>query len=1622
MLSAVDGLRACYCRAFGVKCTERRALHKGTGVDLGRIADSKSIRMRIWAWALLLLAALASGSAFAQVDLQVTVTDVPDPVATGAQVQYNIGVSNIGAAPAAMVSLDVFYTGTLSPGSQTTPGWTCTVSSVINCTLDSVSLGAGASAPLTLRFTAPSTPQTVQVSATANTASTDNNPTNNTNITQATQVIAATADLNLNIVPSSASAVAGTPVNFTANVSNAGPGNASSLLVNGTLGGAFVFSSFGVSSSWSCSHSNGNVSCNYIGGAPTGTLPNGVSAAPIIINGIAGPSAGTALINLNATSAVTDPTPATASSSILVTAQPPVAVDLSLSKVVIGGQPIPRGVPFTYRLVVSNSSSSTQTASGVQVNDPLDARLSLQSASGAGWTCTGNVLCTLSGSLAIGQSSAPLDLVVIYNGAVSGNTVVGNSATASGAEPDPTPSNNTASASANIRASADLGLSWTGPAAVNVGTSFNVALAASNAGPDTASEVTVAASIPAGFVIGVVTGGAGWSCLVSGQDVSCTRSTLAPGSGQVVGLSLTAPSSAGGPFPFNALASATSFDASSANNAASLNVTVNAPLTGLILLKTDSVDPVAAGVAFDYVLTVTNSGNVGQTGVRIVDTLPGSLSFLSFTGSGWSCTGPGTPGATIVCTLVGSLAPGASSAVRIRVSAEGAGVLTNNAQVTSSQNSTGANATATTTVLEGPALTLVKRARSASVALGNNAVFDLTVGNPGQVDASGLTLIDDLPAGLDFVAASGEGWTCSVEGSRISCQRASLPRGSTSVVAIDTRPRAAGSYSNRAELQATGIAAVVSTDVLTVTASPPPPVVDLSIDLTDSADPVGVGDDFEYRARVRNLGPDVASGVRVTFVLPAGISSLGSVTPGWTCQGGASVECTLGGTLANGGESLLALRVRAGMSGSAIVSANVGGTISDPAQSNNSDSETTTVQAGVNQADLALSASAPASASAGSRVDVSATIRNLGPGPAAAVQLRAQPGSGIAFESGSGSGFSCTASGGVLDCRGGSLAGGASIVLQLQALLATTASGNVTASLSASSTTPDPVAPNNGANLSIAVTSAPPQGADLSITKTDSADPVAYGERFSYTLTVRNAGPAAASGVVIHDPLPSSLSFVSATGVGLACTGGANVACTAAAPLAAGQQLSVQVTVDAPGSAGTINNSASVQATTSDPVAANNSASQSTVVNAPSGEDAEEQLNQGIGGDTIAGDAVTPVVQLCDGAGGQVSALCDALLRDSAGGNDESVNEALRSLYPEEVLSQHASLNQLSATQSFNLDTRMAELRGGGGSGFSLSGLSYISGTQAIPLGLLQGLLDANDEPEVGGTGDLISPWGFFVNGSISRGNQDISGDDREVVTDFDSIGITAGVDYRRSARWVLGGAIGYNKFESSLTDSGALDTKGYTLTGYSAWYLNDSTYVDTRLSWGKVDLDQTRRLRANLTGFALDQTLSSDTQASQFTFAVSAGHHIQRGAWTFTPNGFVRYMRSDVDGFTESGSEFAISFGDQAVKSTVFGAGIQVSRVFSLSNGVLVPSFDFVWNQETGNDDTVIDAAFVGGEPGEFFRLRPEEPDKSYGSFGFGLVYVLANGRQAYLQWRESIGVDGLDRSTVNIGARFEF
>jgi uncharacterized repeat protein (TIGR01451 family) len=144
-----------------------------------------------------------------------------------------------------------------------------------------------------------------------------------------------------------------------------------------------------------------------------------------------------------------------------------------------------------------------------------------------------------------------------------------------------------------------------------------------------------------------------------------------------------------------------------------------------------------------------------------------------------------------------------------------------------------------------------------------------------------------------------------------------------------------------------------------------------------------------------------------------------------------------------------------------------------------------------------------------------------------------------------------------------------------------------------------------GAVLALAALPArgPAQGAepsaDLSVTTSDSADPVTSGTPLTYTVEVRNEGPDAATNVSMTDDFPGGVDFVAATPSSGSCERrGGKVTCMIPS-LATGEAATVTIDVIVTRKRGSITNSASVQSDVPDPQPANNLATEVTQVVAP---------------------------------------------------------------------------------------------------------------------------------------------------------------------------------------------------------------------------------------------------------------------------------------------------------------------------------------------------------------------------------------------------------------------------------------
>jgi uncharacterized repeat protein (TIGR01451 family) len=120
-------------------------------------------------------------------------------------------------------------------------------------------------------------------------------------------------------------------------------------------------------------------------------------------------------------------------------------------------------------------------------------------------------------------------------------------------------------------------------------------------------------------------------------------------------------------------------------------------------------------------------------------------------------------------------------------------------------------------------------------------------------------------------------------------------------------------------------------------------------------------------------------------------------------------------------------------------------------------------------------------------------------------------------------------------------------------------------------------------------------GADLGVSTTGVGSTAQAGQRLTYTVTVANNGPSAASNVVLTDSIPSNSTFVSAAAGKTKCSGTTSLVCKIGT-MPVGSTATVAVTVTAPSTAATLVNTATASSGKADPNPDNNTSKVTTQV------------------------------------------------------------------------------------------------------------------------------------------------------------------------------------------------------------------------------------------------------------------------------------------------------------------------------------------------------------------------------------------------------------------------------------------
>ncbi len=679
--------------------------------------------------------------------------------------------------------------------------------------------------------------------------------------------------------------------------------------------------------------------------------------------------------------------------------------------------------------------------------------------------------------------------------------------------------------------SADLELTKDdGTATVVAGTSTTYAVTISNHGPtDEPAGVTIDDPIP----VGVTASESEPDCAIGGGSFTCTTSApIAAGASVTYQLTLNVPPGFAGANLSNT-ASITSSPIADPDPTNDADTDVDGVLVSadLSIVKTDSADPVDAGDALDYTLTVTNLGPSDAAGLAVSDVVPAGFSITGVTSGAGTC---GFLGNLASCTRP-TLGAGATWVITVSVLVDPAtpgGLYTDSAAVTStSPDPVPANDSDSegTTVTPAADLAVTKTDGVATVAAGTSTTYTITIANLGpSIEPAGVIVSDAIPPNTTPSESESD---CAIVAGTFTCTTSAplAPGGSVQYqLTLSVSPAYPNpTLVNTASITSTPIvdpfpANDSATDTDTVTSS-----ADLSITKTDAPDPVVAGSQLTYTLTVGNAGPGSAAGVTVTDALPGGVTFVSATPSQGTCsQAGGAVSCAIG-TVAVGATVTVTVTVTPTVPGTITNVATVSAITTDPVAANDTDSEPTLVIA--QPFDLSVvKTDSTDPVLPGDAFSYSIVVTNAGPGQAANVTLSdAVPSALTVSGATTAGGGTCSVAANVVTCTIASLPASATWTITVSVHVPDTATPGTVTNTATVAAVGDSNPTNDAASQTTTIGSVAGE-ADLSVTKAADDPTPQEGQTVAYTVVVSNAGPDTATGVEVTDLLPVGVTFLSA--------------------------------------------------------------------------------------------------------------------------------------------------------------------------------------------------------------------------------------------------------------------------------------------------------------------------------------------------------------------------------------------------------------------------------------------------------------------------------------------------------------
>lgn len=280
-----------------------------------------------------------------------------------------------------------------------------------------------------------------------------------------------------------------------------------------------------------------------------------------------------------------------------------------------------------------------------------------------------------------------------------------------------------------------------------------------------------------------------------------------------------------------------------------------------------------------------------------------------------------------------------------------------------------------------------------------------------------------------------------------------------------------------------------------------------------------------------------------------------------------------------------------------------------------------------------------------------------------------------------------------------------------------------------------------------------------------------------------------------------------------------------------------------------------------------------------------------------------------------------------------------------------------------------------------------------------------------GGSG---SPWGTWVGGMIRSGKLD--GSAGRAGLDFESDGLSTGVDYRVSADLAVGAGFGWGQDEVEVGRNGSrIEGKARTLALYASWHPGQRWFVDGLVGLQDLRFDLRRYLPSTTS------LVNGRRDGDQWFASVSAGMEHHRDGLMLSPYARFDFARGTLDGYVETGHPvLALAYDAMDVETSIGSLGLRLDWRQARDWGAFTPQVRLEYQQDfSGRSEAELGYADLPGGP--TYGVAASRFDRNRFVAGLGMLFDTRGGWNWRLEYRGQLGGDGEDQGVqLNVQKQF--